>query len=183
MPRRGETTIEARPFAVRQVQLGGRRERGCYATRRIPAGERICTFEGEEYSRREILERIDSGLARTGADPLELGLDRYMQVVEPYLYFNHSCEPNAGFARRCDLVALRDIAPGEAITCDYATNTSMHNSYVMPFECACGAPGCRKRIGNLATVPLDRLQAYLEAGALQDHVREEARELLRRAGR
>ena len=175
-------TTEARSFAVRQLRLGERRERGCYATRRIPAGERICTFEGAVYSRAEILDRIERGLTRTGADPLELGLDLYMQVAEPYLYFNHSCEPNAGFAGRCDLVALRDIASGEAITCDYATNTSMHNDYVMPFECACGAPGCRKRIGNLATVPLDRLRAYLAAGALQDHVREEARELLRRAG-
>jgi uncharacterized protein len=170
------------PFTVKPVELGGRSELGCFATRRIEAGERICTFEGTLHSRAASLALIESGQTRTGADPLELGLDLYMQVVEPYLYFNHSCEPNAGFAGRCDLVALRAIAPDEAITCDYATNTSVYNAYVMPFECACGAPTCRRRIGNLGTVPLDRLRTYFAAGALQDHVREEARDLLRSAG-
>ena len=173
--------MDEEPFETRAVGLGRRMERGNFAIRPISAGARISTFDGALFSRREIVARIESGLARSGADPLELGLDLYMQVDEPYLFFNHACEPNAGLSRRCDLVALRDIAAGEAITCDYATNCSVRNSYVMPFDCACGAPSCRRRIGNLATVPLARLRRYLELGALQDYIRGEAVELLRGA--
>jgi len=166
------------PFEVRELHLAGRSQRGAYATRPIAAGETICTFTGVEYTRAGILAAIARGEVRDGADPFELGLDLYMKVDEAYIAFNHSCAPNAGFARRSDVVALRALAPGEEITCDYATNCSAKNEFVMPFVCHCGAPDCRGRIGNLATIPRDRLRRYFEAGALQDYLRDEAIELL-----
>jgi len=42
-----------------------------------------------------------------------------------------------------DVVARRDIAPGEAITLDYATYS---DEIMTPFECECGSPLCRKLI-------------------------------------
>jgi SET domain-containing protein len=167
-------------FEIRARHLAGRTQVGAFAMRPIAAGETICTFTGVEYSRAGILAAIASGEVRDGADPFELGLDSYLKVDEQYIAFNHSCAPNAGFARRSDVVALRALAPGEEITCDYATNCSASNDFVMPFVCHCGAPGCRRRIGNLATIPRDQLRRYLEAGALQDYLRDEAIELLGR---
>lgn len=62
---------------------------------------------------------------------------------EPASYFNHSCDPNAGFSGQIALVAMRDIAPGEEVCFDYAMCIGT------PFEdfvCYCGAPNCRGRV-------------------------------------
>jgi len=56
-------------------------------------------------------------------------------------YMNHSCNPasiSPGFD--CD-VAVRDIAPGEELTCDYGM---LNPSDVL--TCACGSPKCRGKI-------------------------------------
>lgn len=167
-----------RLFEVREVSIGGRRQRGAFAARALAAGSRICTLTGTTFTRAGILAAIERGEVRDGTDPLELGPDRYLRLDEASLAFNHSCAPSAALAKRSDLIALRDLAPGEEITYDYATNNSVRNRFVMAFECACGAPGCRGRIGTLASVPVEQLRAYLAAGLLQDYLREEARALV-----
>jgi hypothetical protein len=57
----------------------------------------------------------------------------------------HGCAPNSRLAS--DLMAViarRDIAAGERISIDYAkTETAL----AYPFDCLCGAPSCRGRIG------------------------------------
>lgn len=55
---------------------------------------------------------------------------------------NHSCDPNTGYSG-LNVVALRDIAAGEELTLDYS---DFCNEDMEPFDCACGAPGCRGRI-------------------------------------
>jgi hypothetical protein len=172
------SAADGRLFEVRAISIAGRPQRGGFAARAIPAGARICTLTGTPHSRAGILAAIARGEVRDGADPLELGPDRYLRLDDASLAFNHSCAPSAALAKRSDLIALRDLAPGEEITYDYATNSSTRNRFVMPFECACGAPGCRRRIGNLASVPVEQLRAYLAAGLLQDYLREEARALV-----
>ena len=57
-------------------------------------------------------------------------------------YMNHSCSPNTlGLGAYAD-VAVRDIHPGEQLTCDYG----MLN-LTQPMACCCGAAPCRRRIG------------------------------------
>ncbi len=73
---------------------------------------------------------------------------------------NHSCEPTAGLRfvqidRKnhwavADLIALRDIAPGDEVTFDYA---SVIRDEAYSFACQCGRPGCRRKIGPWATAP------------------------------
>jgi len=56
-------------------------------------------------------------------------------------YMNHSCEPSCvspGF--ECD-IAVRDILPGEELTCDYAM-LNLDEA----LDCACGSGRCRRRI-------------------------------------
>ena len=55
------------------------------------------------------------------------------------LFLNHSCEPNVGFAGNIVLVAMRDIAPGEELTTDYA----FFDDYDGAMPCRCGTPSCR----------------------------------------
>jgi uncharacterized protein len=58
-------------------------------------------------------------------------------------FLNHSCAPNAGMAGQIVVVARRAIAAGEEICYDYAmTDGSGYDE----FDCACGAPECRKKI-------------------------------------
>ncbi|KAG2422941.1 hypothetical protein HXX76_015692 [Chlamydomonas incerta] len=56
---------------------------------------------------------------------------------------NHSCDPNC-WLRGLDLVARRNIAPGEQITADYATFCAGPD--VAAFNCDCGADCCRRRV-------------------------------------
>lgn len=60
-------------------------------------------------------------------------------------YHNHSCEPNTGMRDEVTILALRAIQPGEELTIDYAM-VEANEDHVMPWECRCGAPACRKRI-------------------------------------
>lgn len=60
-------------------------------------------------------------------------------------YFNHSCSPNAGLRGDLRLVALRDIAVGEAITFDYATCMT-EDDWTM--ECHCGTANCRQQVSG-----------------------------------
>lgn len=56
--------------------------------------------------------------------------------------FNHSCEPNVGWAGDIQVVAIKNIKKGEEITMDYG----MYDTLTMPFECNCGSKDCRKII-------------------------------------
>lgn len=62
---------------------------------------------------------------------------------EPADCFNHSCNPNAGMRGQVGLEAMRDIAPGEQVTFDYAMCDSAPYD---EFDCQCGAPDCRGRV-------------------------------------
>jgi hypothetical protein len=57
-------------------------------------------------------------------------------------YINHSCDPvMVGIGSEIE-IAVRDIAAGDQITCEYATLYP-----TAPMECRCGSPGCRGGVG------------------------------------
>jgi hypothetical protein len=65
------------------------------------------------------------------------------EVVQPWddaRYKNHSCEPSCGGTASGFEVALRDIAPGEALTNDY---DGFGLPGEPPFPCRCGVASCR----------------------------------------
>jgi SET domain len=58
---------------------------------------------------------------------------------------SHNCDPNCQIdVLGRVLVALKTIAPGEAISFDYEITETR---FAHPFECLCGYSGCRGRIG------------------------------------
>lgn len=65
-------------------------------------------------------------------------------------YANHSCNPNSGFDKHMNLVAMREIKTGEEVTIDYAmcdaTYPGMSSLPTNNMECHCGALNCRKII-------------------------------------
>ena len=56
-------------------------------------------------------------------------------------YMNHSCEPSSRGIGECIEIAVRDIHPGEQLTCEYGTLRLSR-----PLECACGAAACRGQV-------------------------------------
>ncbi|HZP92518.1 MAG TPA: SET domain-containing protein-lysine N-methyltransferase [Burkholderiales bacterium] len=94
-------------------------------------------------------------------------------------YVNHSCDPNCRLDFRAGdkvfLVALRDIAPGEELSFDYATTTTRAGIEAFPgwrFACLCGVPQCRGEVGCAEDLPPEKLRFYAEAGALAPHVKK-----------
>lgn len=81
-------------------------------------------------------------------------------------YVNHSCDPNCGIRDdqgRVVLFALRPIANTDEITFDYAT-TQAGGFWKM--TCQCGAPNCRKTIGDFSDMPKERQQFFIKQGAV-----------------
>lgn len=92
-------------------------------------------------------------------------------------FINHSCEPNCRVEFKPDgrvvSVALRDIAPGEELTFDYATTTTREGLAAFPgwrFPCACGAPTCRGEVSCAEEIPPARLREYRRRGLLAPYV-------------
>jgi hypothetical protein len=73
-------------------------------------------------------------------------------------FVNHSCDPNLVVDfDRWQLVACREIAPGEELTWNYLTAEWALQS---PFECGCGARSCVRRVRGF------RYLASLERSAI-----------------
>ena len=58
------------------------------------------------------------------------------------VYTNHCCDPNVAIQGQIVLAAIRDIAPGEELTIDWATTDDL--DYEM--ACNCGSAHCRGSI-------------------------------------
>jgi SET domain-containing protein len=63
---------------------------------------------------------------------------------------NHSCKPNCGIRNLFQVVAMRDIEPGEEITWDYEMTG---NNPEWRMKCKCGEENCRKIIGKHDNMP------------------------------
>lgn len=113
---------------------------GVFATQPIPRG----TFLW-------VLDHFDRILtpAEVGALPpmLRTVVDRYSyQAADGNFvfcwdfgrYMNHSCEPTSRGVGDAFEVAVRDIEPGEELTCEYGTL-----NLLTPMTCYCGAKTCR----------------------------------------
>ncbi|MBS1188830.1 MAG: protein-lysine N-methyltransferase [Rhodocyclaceae bacterium] len=129
---------------------------GIYAREAIKKGEVVFRFE-EQAQRLVSHGHVDRHWPADQVDVFRryaIPLNEHLSILwddnpENWAPQNHSCDPNTRYSG-LNVVAVRDIAAGEELTLDYATfcNETMH-----PFECGCGAPGCRRRIhgipGNL----------------------------------
>jgi len=117
--------------------------RGVFAQGPILVGETVAVLGGlvvplediADYRRRmtQVGIQVDDGffIVPAGQDELDI-----------FGVFNHSCDPNLGFATSISLIALRDIPAGVELTFDYAFS----ESYLASFACHCGSEACRGRV-------------------------------------
>ena len=125
-------------LAVQKSPIDGR---GCFATQFFPKGKKIAEYTGELIDEREVERRIRT---RRKHRICAVERDRHIDGARGgngTHYINHSCRPNS-YMRVTHghllFMALRDIQPGEEITCDYVS-THHPDSY----RCRCKAEGCR----------------------------------------
>jgi hypothetical protein len=143
------TTLEVRPSRIEGL--------GLFAARPFHAGDYI----GRVNVVREIT--VDSPLrADRGerADHCAYPDGKVVLWGYPDRHVNHSCDPNAYEAfegESSSLVARRDIAEGEEITCDYNINISDGTAW----PCTCGARRCTGEVaGDFFRLPTERQREY-----------------------
>lgn len=126
---------------------------GIYSNRFLPKGTVV--FKGEEKSQRLVTKRYvdltwseeDKKLFRQYAYPVSSELFLlWSDKASDWAPQNHSCKPNTRY-QGLNVVAIRNINPGEELTLDYADFLDEH---MLPFECSCGAASCRKIIRGVA---------------------------------
>jgi len=122
-----------------EVRLAGGKGWGSFATAAIPAGTTVAGFGGHVVPR-HVLNSLPGDQANRS---IQVDDELYLiSGVDPERgdMLNHSCEPTCGLSGATILVALRDIAPGEELTFDYAT---CDGSDYDEFDCLCQASTCR----------------------------------------
>ena len=133
-----------------EVKNTGEYKRGVFAKENIRKGEMLSVF-GVYVMTIKDERKLPEDYNDTGVqihDKFVLGIKK-RDELEDADYFNHSCNPNAGFNGQIFLVAIRNIKRGEEIAFDYAmaiSRTKASGSY--KFKCLCGAKNCRKEITN-----------------------------------
>jgi SET domain-containing protein len=112
--------------------------RGMFAAKPIKAGELVVLWGGDVVERAQ-WEKLAEHQKRQSAQAEE-NLYLVSSKPGPGDWINHSCDPNAGLEGQIAVVAIRDIAPGEEVTIDYAMCDGDPDD---SFECLCGSPRCR----------------------------------------
>jgi uncharacterized protein len=149
--------------------------KGCFADQAIAKGETICFFEGETICWEEFHKRYIEGRIRLD-DPLQISETQYIELYIPYIYFNHSCNPNSGFRGKNELVALKKILPGEEIYYDYSSVswddrwTNIYGEWTM--KCECGEKNCRMVIGDFPTISESQKRRYIRLGVISNFIFE-----------
>lgn len=113
---------------------------GCYTTRPIRKGTRVCEYDGPRMSKDEADLRYEG---RFVTYLFGCGGDQVIDGFGTPMFFNHSCDPNCETEQdeddRIFIVALRDIAAGEELTYEY----NLYDSDEENQDCYCGAVNCR----------------------------------------
>ena len=124
---------------------------GLFVVRPISAGAPVMRLGGQVID--------DAALAALtppySSVAIDDGAHLLIDPAHPVRYGNHGCAPNLWVEGALAVVARRDIAAGEELTVDYATQTGTE-AWRMP--CRCGAPACRHEITG-ADWRLPHLQA------------------------
>src|SRR6266446_10188583 len=120
--------------------------RGLFAIAPIAKGEIVCV-KGGYILTREVLNAMPEwygGADIPVADNLYIGPLRQEERDGSMIFSNHSCEPNIGVQGQIVFVAMRDIAPREELTHDWAMTDDDENEH----QCNCGTATCRKVISG-----------------------------------
>jgi SET domain-containing protein len=130
--------MEGYRFLVKQSRIHGK---GLFADSRIPARRKLGELGGEKITQAEARRRARR---KRSIMIVELGDGSAIDATRGanhFKYVNHSCSPNAFmrvFRGRLEFYALREIQPGEELTCNYGE--THHEGQL---ACRCGSDRCQ----------------------------------------
>jgi uncharacterized protein len=137
-------------LAIRKSKFG----KGLFVTQHSAAGTILCTVSGPLLNFQQTLE-----LQERESHCLQIDRDQYILCDPPFLYSNHSCEPNCGLNAQHQLFALCDLHEGEELFWDYSTSM-LERHWTM--TCNCGSVHCRKLITDFDLLPENLQAKYLQ---------------------
>lgn len=140
--------------------------KGVFAKQTIKKGELICIMQGKRLEANQLGEIAKKG-RKILVDPLQIGKEVFLDLDSPYLYFNHSCNPNAGIKNNIELIAIKDIARDEEIYFDYST------TWFDGFICECGNMNCRTYIADYYSIPKHVRKKYKKLGVVSTFIKDE----------
>lgn len=143
---------------VRNSKFG----KGLFATQNISEGFPLIKIRGDVLNFSDSLE-----LGDRESYCLQVDLDEYIIPDEPFIYSNHSCDPNSGIIHKMELVTLRSIKMGEEITWDYSTSM-LERHWTM--QCNCESPFCRQIITDFDLLPKHSQNHYLHLGIVLPYI-------------
>ena len=116
---------------------------GLFAARPLPADTVVARLTGSLVSTSELLRRLAS--ATEYVDTICVDDDQHLILPpgQPIHFGNHRCDPTMWHLDGYTIAARRDLAVGEELTVDYASQTT-ESTFRM--TCHCGAPDCRRVI-------------------------------------
>ena len=137
---------------------------GCYTTRAIKKGTRVCEYNGPRFTKAEADERYKD---RDITYLFSCGDDK--TVIDGFgiaMFINHSCDPNCeseSLDGRVFVMAIRNIAAGEELTYEY----NLYDSDDDNQNCYCGAKKCRGTMFSEDEVKRRARKARRKAKALK----------------
>ncbi len=140
--------------------------RGLFCNSPIRSGETVVVKGGHVFDRqtRDRLARSLGPAEIQIGDDLFIGPRTLEEREASMMCLNHSCEPNVRVVGQIVFTAIRDIAPNEELTFDYATA----DDDTWEMDCTCKAPSCRGRVTGKDWQRKDIQQRY--AGLFSDYL-------------
>ncbi|HEU0064786.1 MAG TPA: SET domain-containing protein [Flavisolibacter sp.] len=127
---------------------------GLFAKQFIPAGTILCKITGKELSFEDTVH-----LSEKESYTLQIDFDKYIYCEPPFLYSNHSCNPNCAVNSSVELFALKNIKANQELFWDYSTSMLERH---WTLKCACGEKNCRKIITDFDLLPQKLQSKYLQ---------------------
>jgi uncharacterized protein len=127
--------------------------RGLFARRDIPAHTAICTINGPLLSFADTIM-----LGERESHAMQIGRDKYILCDPPFLYSNHSCDPNCAINKDLVFYTLTDVNKNQELLWDYSTSM-LERHWQM--QCNCGSSCCRKIIRDFDLLPETVQQKYI----------------------
>jgi SET domain-containing protein len=150
-----DLTYRSSKTEVKQSQIQGQ---GLFAKAAIPKGEIVAVKGGHILNQQEWME-LEKEL---GSAEIQISETLFIAPVHreqregSMLYTNHSCDPNIALQGQIVFFAMRNIAPGEELTHDWATTDDL--DYEM--KCNCESPNCRGTITGKDWMKKDLQEKY-----------------------
>ena len=128
--------------------------KGLFTKKGLSKGTVICKITGPPISFFETIK-----LKERESHTLQIDIEKYIYCEPPFLYSNHSCNPNCGVNENFEMFTLKQINAGQELFWDYSTSM-LERQWTM--QCNCGEKNCRKIITDFDLLPHSVQEKYLQ---------------------